>query len=140
VHAVTAARPCRLRLPSPDPYTGHNACPACQGRKITGDRYTFPSDGATTLVLDVLCAACDGCGRAGHTGCVPRDHGEWRPGDVDVDEHLVDPDDLDEDNDVRVCFSCHGRTWWAVQGFTAGEVYTMRMPCGCAEPLMVAAS
>lgn len=124
----------RMRLPAPEPYTGAGRCPACHGRKLTGARYEMPtSEGGPVIVVDEICPACDGCGRAVHDGCEPREHGEW--------EYDAEDDDHDDGPPLgEVCLSCHGRHWWACTGFDQMRVHLLRVPCGCAEKLMVDAT
>lgn len=122
-----------LYLPAPAPYQGPERCPRCVGAKVTGERYQWPGESGTPFVVDVICPECLGCGRAEHIGCVPLEHGEY-----DADDPYWDDED-DEGYADDACPSCHGRTWWACQGFTDNEVYYLRMPCGCAESLMVEA-
>lgn len=122
-----------LHLPAPAPYEGPDRCPDCAGAKVTGDRYEWPAeDTGKPFVVDVLCPTCDGCGRADHIGCVPLEHGEYDPDD---------PYEDDEEPTEDTCPFCHGRTWWPCQGFPpdGDAVLILRMPCGCAEPLMVEA-
>ena len=116
-----------MYLPAPAPYQGPERCPRCAGARITGERFLWPPNDGLDMTVDVICPECLGCGRAKHDGCVPEEHAEY-----DFDDDLAD----DEARE-GVCFSCHGRTWWPCQGFTDTDVYYLRMPCGCAESLMV---
>lgn len=124
----------RLHLPAPPTYTGTEQCPDCHGRKITGERYAMPGGEHTVLLVDELCPACGGCGHdRRHDGCTPADHAGWDP--TDAPGH--DPHGEDA---AGVCPSCHGRTWWTCEGFDSTgadqQVRLLRMPCGCATPLL----
>lgn len=122
-------------LPAPDLYIGPNVCLACQGRKVTGDRYQMQVAPPTVLIIDMLCPDCDGCGRADHDGCRPAEHASWR----DDDDLWETATDAEAEAMQRACPSCLGRRWNAVMGFSEnpeGMAY-LRVPCGCAEPLMV---
>jgi hypothetical protein len=46
----------------------------------------------------------------------------------------------DEEPDEHECLSCGGRHWFPVQGFNDERVAVLRVPCGCAENLLVEAS
>lgn len=120
-------------LPPPEPYQGPSRCPACAGGKVTGEQYSFDPNPADTrkLVVDVFCPVCDGCGRDGHDECKPSDHADHPDDDWD------DDDPHGDFNDGQVCFSCAGRRYWVCQGFTETVVRNLRVPCGCAEPLLV---
>ncbi len=125
----------RWILPPLAPYQGPACCPLCAGARVTGDRYEFdPAGSGEVLLCDVICPGCDGCGRADHDGCAPREHVGWPNDDQWID--LDDEDDADQDDE---CPSCHGRTWWACQGFTDTDVYHLRVACGCAKPLLIEA-
>lgn len=121
-------------LPPPEPYDGSDRCPACEGRKVTGERFLFPAaddnQAGKRLLVDQLCPGCGGCGRAVHTGCVPGDHADDDPDDVDTSE----------DHDGFACSSCGGRRWWICQGFAGDEVYHLRVACGCATDLLLRAA
>lgn len=124
----------RLKLPPPDPYIGPARCPSCVGARFTDASYEMAS-GDVVLVVQVFCPTCGGCGRAEHDGCQPQEHD-------DPEERGFDPaDEFDDEDDepATACFSCHGRGWWTCQGFNESEVLTLRMPCGCAEKLLVPA-
>jgi hypothetical protein len=118
------------------PYTGpEDVCPECRGDRVTGTRYRWAGDGPTLLV-DEVCPACGGCGRADHATCGRLDHAE-RESAWDAD---WDGEDDEEDGGAgQVCPSCQGQRWWPCQGFDQDTVTYLRMPCGCAEALMVPA-
>lgn len=119
----------RMYLPAPEPYAGpEGICSGCTGAGVTGARYQMAVTGAGLLV-DVVCPDCDGCGRSIHDDCTPEMHAEWERDDLEDDDPDVEP--------AEVCLSCHGRRWWACQGFTETTVYVLRVPCGCAQDLMV---
>jgi hypothetical protein len=117
----------RYVLAPPPPYQGSSRCPRCAGARVTGERYVF--DRADPfLLVDVICPGCGGCGRNQHDGCQPSEHADWEP---DCD------DDDDGDGAFGVCASCHGRTWWACQGFTDRDIHHLRVPCGCAKDMLI---
>lgn len=123
----------RLMLPLPEPVVGVDACRVCSGCGVEQWAVVFAEpDAGAELVCPVLCGSCHGCGRAGHVGCVPRDHD-------DPEEFGLDPFEEDDDQAAQVCGSCRGRRWWPMQGFDADGVYYVRVPCGCSEALLVAA-
>lgn len=109
-------------------------CATCEGTGVTGERYGMNTT-RCTLLVDVFCDACGGCGNGaeGHPGCpVGRDrtvHPAWLDGD---------DEESDEDDDAAraQCWSCQGRQWNPVQGFSGeGEdcrMVVLRVPCGCA--------
>jgi hypothetical protein len=119
-----------------DPYTGPEPCPACAGAKVSGTRYRWAGDGPA-LIVDEVCDECGGCGRAQHTACGRLEHS-------DRDDWYYDEDDDDSDGEWDdhggPCPSCQGVRWWPAQGFDAERVTYLRMPCGCAEALMVPAT
>jgi hypothetical protein len=136
----------RLHLPAPSPYSGPNRCGSCLGAGITGVRYemALPAvnvggvqdpGGGTVLVVDEICDACQGCGRAGHEGCRWDEHADAEAVDFDRDDDLND----DEEPDEHECLSCGGRHWFPVQGFNEQRATVLRVPCGCAEGLLVEA-
>ncbi|MBL7491332.1 hypothetical protein I6A60_01755 [Frankia sp. AgB1.9] len=113
----------RMTLLLPDPVLAGPACSGCGGKGITGDQYVW-SESTPELLVDVLCPVCTGCGSADHVGCETTRHAEQ---DDEYDEYD------DEQADPTSCPSCGGRRWWACQGFTDTEAYTLRVPCGCSE-------
>lgn len=137
----------RLYLPAPAPYSGPKRCGTCLGAGITGARYTMPlpqvnvggvlDPEVTVLVVDEICGACQGCGRGVHTGCRWDQH-------ADAEAVGFDPGERDdpggEEPDEHECFSCGGRHWFPVQGFNEQRVTVLRVPCGCAEDLLVESS
>lgn len=123
----------RVYLPAPDLYTGPNRCGSCLGAGVTGGRYQLVLNDDALIVVDEVCGECQGCGRDPHRDCQPNQHADWEPGDYDADGN--DP----EDQPADACRSCYGRRWYPVQGFNDNRVTVLRMPCGCAEPLMVEA-
>jgi hypothetical protein len=140
----------RLHLPAPSPYSGPNRCGSSLGAGITGVRYemalpavnvggVLDPDG-TVLVVDEICDACQGCGRAAHTGCRWDEHAD--PEAVGFDFDPGERGDLndDEEPDEHECLSCGGRRWFPVQGFNEQRATVLRVPCGCAEGLLVEAS
>lgn len=130
--------PRRLHLPAPDPYSGPNRCTGCLGAGITGARYEMTSSPETTLVVDEVCPVCGGCGRAGHVGCRGDQHADPEAAGFDpYDDGLDDEEPSDEAADGRGCPSCGGKRWNAVTGFNDDRVTYLRVPCGCAESLMV---
>lgn len=60
--------------PAPD-LDGLDPCEPCQGAGTTGEMYAHAGGNGITLVIDILCPACGGCGRAEHTECEPEAHG-----------------------------------------------------------------
>lgn len=127
----------RIWLPTRAPHTGPDRCMGCDGAGVSGDRFTQAIGTDTrhaTLVVDALCPVCEGCGRnSAHLGCPAADHAQWSgPTDDDWDAY--------ERAGTEPCPSCHGRQWYAITGWFGEEpnsMYYLRMPCGCAEPLMV---
>jgi hypothetical protein len=122
--------PTRWALPQPDPYQGATRCPACAGAKVTGEQYIFDQSSPRHLLVDVFCPVCGGCGRAEHGQCGPRDHVS-----SDSDD---DWDEDDDDGEERgMCPSCHGLRYWVVLGFSSDVAHHLRVPCGCAQDLLV---
>lgn len=131
------SEPLRIYLPAPAPYAGPpqfpglGVCPFCAGTGLTDDQYEQAVPGGdTVIVVDTLCPACEGCGRFEHDECRADQHAQWEGPDEDDWEAF-------EAAGVDPCPSCRGRQWNAVQGFDDEQVVYLRMPCGCAEPLMV---
>jgi hypothetical protein len=135
----------RLHLPAPSPYSGSNRCGSCLGAGITGVRYEMAlppvnvggvqdPGGGTVLVVDEICDECQGCGRDPdhHDTCKAEDHADLGQ---DV-RHRRD----DADATANGCASCDGRRWFPVQGFNEQRATVLRVPCGCAEGLLVEAS
>ena len=109
-------------------------CGNCGGLGVTGDCYEQPGE-LLTLVVDVICPDCAGCGNAdpGHLGCPPDAHAE-------LDEDWGEHEDDGEPGYESPCPSCiSGRGWNAVQAFGADEAVTLRVPCGCSESRLVRA-
>lgn len=129
------ARP-RLQLPLPKPVTGANTCRKCAGTGVTDDVVDFDLPDATAvLVCHILCPRCLGCGHREHNQCRARDHADPESlGLYDEDE-----DDQDDEPEAEQCYSCRGRTWWAMQAFDNNNVYWVRTPCGCTTNLLVPA-
>jgi hypothetical protein len=122
-------------FPAPD-LRGARPCDECAGTGLDADGTTFasPSDGGRPpLLVEVVCNACEGCGRAEHdieNGCgLPHT-------DPDMNE------DLEEREEAPDCYSCSDVGFYYVQGFTTGEdgepeeVLYVRQPCGCTEDRM----
>jgi hypothetical protein len=131
----------RLYLPAPSPYSGPNRCGSCLGAGITGVRYemalppvnvggVLDPDG-TVLVVDEICDECQGCGRDPdhHDTCRAEDHADLGQ---DVRHRW--------DDAATGCASCGGRHWFPAQGFNERRATVLRVPCGCAEGLLVEAS
>jgi hypothetical protein len=128
-----------MHVPFPAPELGDaQPCSVCEGAGITGERYTMQV-GERGLAVDVFCPACGGCGRAAHEGCREDEHGIGVDDEPDDVFGHLDQDDSEEgqEDGEPACWSCHGRTWFPVQGFTEpGEnsvVLVLKMPCGCVE-------
>jgi hypothetical protein len=121
-----------MHLPLPDPYRGPGTCEPCEGAGFTGARYRMPA-GDKTLIVDVFCPACLGCGQAGHVSCVEQQHHDWR------DRPAAGP----RERLARLsCPFCGGPGWWVMTAFPSGDdpggdVVFIRVPCGCAEARMV---
>lgn len=112
----TAGQP--WQLPAPEPYRGPDPCPACAGRKISGEQVTL-TPGRRTLLIDFLCPLCHGCGSSQHLNCQRADHGNHR--------------------DENSC--CGGRGWFPATAWSTRDpnlAATLRVPCGCSEKLLVA--
>lgn len=136
---TTAATPTTWLLPQylyvdfPLPQLGDaRPCGDCEGSGLDGATFAQQSDGdMPPLLVEVVCSTCLGCGRAEHdeeNGCGIL-HAEG-------DEDLVDDFD-DWDMPEGTCYSCAGREFNYVQGFTKDdqgepvEVVYVRTPCGC---------
>lgn len=128
---VLETRP-RLMLPEPDPVAGTDACPACAGSGTEAWYEMGEPEANAVLVCPVLCRKCRGCGRRRHRGCEPQQHD-------DPEEFGYDPYDDGLNGGEDRCYSCRGRRSWVMQGFDETNVYAIRVPCGCSEPLLVAA-
>lgn len=128
-----------MYFPAPERHTGVHQCARCGGRGVTGDQYEMPvGNGETVLVVDQICGRCGGCGRDDeHQDCAPTAHATWDRGEdwERWDDELLD--ELEDPNQGPSCMSCCGRKWNAVQGLGDDEVVYLRVPCGCAEPMMV---
>ncbi|MFD9394200.1 hypothetical protein ACFWBB_26710 [Streptomyces sp. NPDC060000] len=123
-----------LYVPFPAPELGGaRPCDDCEGSGLDAEGRTFaqPSDGGRPpLLIEVVCSACEGCGRAEHDpeGC---GHPHTDP---DMDDGLYDEDDYDEE---PPCPSCAGREFNYMQGMLSDdqgepvEVIYLRLPCGC---------
>jgi hypothetical protein len=137
---VTDPRP-RLKLPLPAPYTGPGVCRTCTGTGVRDWAAEMgPDDATSVLVCPVFCGTCHGCGRAEHDGCRNDQHDDPEElGLYPIDEPWDDDEDEDDQGDVKACPSCRGRRWWAMQAFDKRNVYWVRVPCGCSEPLLVPA-
>lgn len=112
-------------------------CQPCEGTGITGERYEMPA-GPHTLLAEVFCPSCGGCGNGDpeHAGCRP----EWHA----YPEDIYGAEVLDEDEYEQVCWSCgSGRGWNPVQGFIGEgddmQMLITRVPCGCSEDRLVEA-
>ncbi|MFI6881118.1 hypothetical protein ACIBL6_47510 [Streptomyces sp. NPDC050400] len=97
-------------LPAPD-LGDSEPCPHCHGRAVTGEFYAhaYPQptpQGATALLLDLVCPACRGCGLAEHDTCTPGVHADDDP--HDEADYLRDQYD-DPDSEDAPCPSCGGR-------------------------------
>jgi hypothetical protein len=120
----------QIYFPAPEPYTGPDKCADCRGAGITGERYEFPTGTGPVIHADEICPTCGGCGTSGHMACLPIQHAG-----ADPEEWL---DELyEKEPEAQPCPSCHGRRWNPLQGVTDDRVTYLRMPCGCAESLMV---
>lgn len=65
-----------LYIPYPDPILeGAPACYACDGKGKTGEMFGQVTTTGVTLVVDVFCPGCGGCGRGEHDRCHPYAHG-----------------------------------------------------------------
>lgn len=117
-----------------EPRTYPSPCPACTGTGVTGVKYEMTTSPENTLLVDVICPACGGCGNGDpdHSDC-PRDaHAELDESDWDDD--LV----ADDFGPAAACASCiTGRGWNDVQAFNDTEVWTLRVPCGCSTARLV---
>lgn len=106
-------------------------CSSCGGEGVTGERYTMQTD-RCMLLVDVFCDACGGCGNGdqGHAGCPTGRDRTVHPAWVDID------DEEDDETDEPTCWSCQGRQWNPVQGFSGEDadcrMVVLRVPCGCA--------
>lgn len=137
----------RMYLPAPSPYSGPNRCGSCLGAGITGTRYEMPlpavnvggvqDSDRVVLVVDEICDECQGCGRDPdhHDTCRWDQHGD--PEQAGFDTRGWSDSDDDEEPDEHECMSCGGRRWFPVQGFNEERVTALRVPCGCAENLLV---
>lgn len=124
-------------------WTGPAPCEGCGGMGVTGERYEMPGTDPV-LLIDVICPRCTGCGNGDpeHRDCKPSAHAYPDEDDDYPDDYdLLDSDDDGQDQEPP-CPSCGGRRWNALTGFGAGaedddaEVTVLRVPCGCATPLM----
>lgn len=115
-------------------------CETCDGSGITGELYGMDAAGGRTLLIDVFCPDCDGCGSANHRACVPQMHASYSA-DEDGPWSAAYPEEDHELNDRAVlCGSCQDRGWNATEGFPSeipdddqiSGLY-IRMPCGCTE-------
>lgn len=107
-------------------------CPSCLGRGVTGDQVKMPVGSGNTLLMELICAQCGGCGNGdiAHAGCQPN----WHAYPEDYTEGDIEIVPLDE----QACYSCGtGRGWYPVQGFTGEgentEMHVVRQLCGCSE-------
>jgi hypothetical protein len=126
-------------LPVPEHVPYPQPCRGCGGRGITGDRYEMPTDNGPTLLLEVICPQCGGCGNGDpeHADCPADAH-------ADPDEYRGSDDDWDEDDSGPRCYSCgSGRGWNAVQGIGTSDdgdpdsLALLRVPCGCSQDRLV---
>ena len=142
--------------PAPQPRTGYvhapglrptittDPCPACAGTGATGERVALPdTDGphkmlahptGATLLMDVICPLCAGCGSALHATCHPSAHAQAPPLADDL------PDEPDGPLDVGPCYCDSGCGWWPMHAFPVGEVPTvlnLRAPCICSGRLVI---
>lgn len=123
----------RLMLPLCEPVPAATACPACEGSGCDGTAVEFAEpESNAVLVCPVLCLKCRGCGWADHSGCRPEQHD-------DPEEFGYDPYEDGLNGGEDRCYSCRGRRSWIMQAFDAEQVYSVRVPCGCATKLLVAA-
>lgn len=106
----------------PRPPDSAKPCTTCSGAGVTGEQFEMPTD-RVTLVVDVFCSACGGCGNGDpkHRTC-----GRGRA----VHPAWDDPG-ADDEFDPDVCPSCGGRRWNPMQAFSADRLVTLRVPCGC---------
>lgn len=136
----------RLRMPAPSPYSGPHRCGSCLGAGITDIRYEMPLPAVnvggvldpedTALVVDEICGECQGCGRDPdhHDTCRWDQHGDPEQVGFDPGARHDDEDDVPDEHE---CLSCGGRRWFPVQGFNDQRVTVLRVPCGCADELLV---
>lgn len=132
----TAGQP--WQLPAPEPYRGPDPCPGCAGQKISGEQVTL-TPGRRTLLIDVLCSLCHGCGSSQHLNCRPADHGNFDPDNSPDNSPDDDPDD-DPDNSLEAKPCCGGRGWFPATAWSTRNpnlAVTLRVPCGCSEKLLL---
>jgi hypothetical protein len=55
-------------------------CEICEGTGITGELFGMEVDNGRTLLIDVFCPGCHGCGSGNHRSCEPTAHADYDPG------------------------------------------------------------